>query len=173
MAATHFSSEIQSKRIDKGRGYAELQLLSQLPPSFKVTHTESPFGMTLRVEITKDLLPGLEIDSVSFDVLLEGSYPFQAPKVLCNTSFIRPSLADGRDLLRDIIDAQWSPSLTMNQMIPQLPAFVVATHTDQSLAVQSQPAQRPRHFAPGASNAPIHLGGSRACEIFRVSRSGH
>jgi len=77
-----------------------------------------------------------EAELACFDILLEGSYPFQAPKVLCRTPLARPSLADGRDILKEVIGTQWSPSLTMNQLITQLPAFLV-TPTQAKVATLS------------------------------------
>jgi ubiquitin-protein ligase len=127
MASSHvFSSEIQSKRVEKGPIYSELQLLANLPSSFSVIHTKTPFGLVLSVELQADVaFP--ERESTRFEILLEGSYPFQAPKVLCKSPLARPSLSDGRDVLKEVINTQWSPSLTMNQLIVQLPAFVVSS----------------------------------------------
>lgn len=124
-SAPIFTSEIQSKRVEKGDFQTELQLLANLPSNFSVTHTKSPFGLVLSVDFQAENATS-QAELVCFDILLEGSYPFQAPKVLCRTQLTKPSFADGRDILKEVIGTQWSPSLTMNQLIPQLPAFLVS-----------------------------------------------
>ena len=40
---------------------------------------------------------------IQFDLYLEGKYPFQAPKLLCETVTSFPSASDGRDLLPEIL----------------------------------------------------------------------
>lgn len=121
----NYTSEIQSKRIEKGTLHAELQLLAQLPEGFSVSHSDSPFGLIISITLSQASFPADLLVDVLFEVHIEGKFPFQAPKVLTKTEFCTPSLADGRDLLRDIIGSQWTPSLTMNQLATQLPAFVV------------------------------------------------
>ena len=106
-----------------------------MPSNFSVTHAKSPFGLVLSVDFQAESETS-EAELACFDILLEGSYPFQAPKVLCRTPLARPSLADGRDILKEVIGTQWSPSLTMNQLITQLPAFLV-TPTQAKVATLS------------------------------------
>jgi ubiquitin-protein ligase len=121
----NYTSEIQTKRIDKGRFHIELQLLAQLPPGFTVSHSDSPFGLIIQVTVSVAAFPTDLDQDLIFEIHIEGKFPFQAPKIQCKTAFLQPSLADGRDLLRDIIGAQWTPSLTMNQLVSQIPSFAV------------------------------------------------
>lgn len=123
----NYTSEIQSKRVEKGTVHSELQLLAQLPAGFAVSHSDSPFGVVITLTLARDSFPTDLPADVLFEVHIEGKYPFQAPKILTKTEFCSPSLADGRDLLRDIIGSQWTPSLTMNHLATQLPDFVVRT----------------------------------------------
>lgn len=59
-----------------------------------------------------------------FDISLGLGYPFDAPVVLCETVFSFPAIADGRDLLRNIIKRPWNPSITTPEIIKSLPQFV-------------------------------------------------
>ena len=133
----NYTSEIQSKRIDKGSRQSELQLLAQMPEGFAVSHADTPFGLIITTSLAQTAFPDQLPLDVVLEIHIEGKFPFQAPKVLCKTSFCAPSLADGRDLLRDIIGSQWTPSLTMNQLTAQFPGFIVNPTQKQTRLLHS------------------------------------
>jgi len=70
------------------------------------------------------------IERFYFDVLLRSKYPFQPPIIMTRTTFCSPSLADGRDLLYEIIpkqkdeEAEWKPSTSLYELIQHIPDFV-------------------------------------------------
>mmetsp|Transcript_3404 Transcript_3404/g.3132 ORF Transcript_3404/g.3132 Transcript_3404/m.3132 type:complete len:127 (+) Transcript_3404:13-393(+) len=117
-SAEQYTYEIQKKRLDK-----EVQMLEHVTPNIVTSHKKSSFGLIIRVELQSPLLTGLPFTSFYYDIHLEGKYPFQSPKVLCETSFPFPSLSDGRDLLSGIIKRKWTPSITSLDVINALPAF--------------------------------------------------
>ena len=66
-------------------------------------HTQvrtSPFGIIIRISYEKKILYSKDIE---FDLYLEGKYPFQPPRLLCESVFAFPSVSDGRDLLPEIL----------------------------------------------------------------------
>jgi hypothetical protein len=60
---------------------------------------------------------------VHFDLYLEGKYPFQSPKLFCETVSGFPSVADGRDLIEELLSTRWSPSITCADIVGQIPKF--------------------------------------------------
>jgi len=107
------SEEIKSRRFEK-----ELKMLEQLPQEYQVQETGSPFGIIIKVTTPQ---------KVTFSLHLEGRFPFQSPKVLCDTVTSFPSFADGRDLLYSVIKSKWSPSITTLDLIQALPEFLEET----------------------------------------------
>ena len=65
---------------------------------------------------------------------MEGKYPFQAPKLLCETVSSFPSVSDGRDLLPEILKQKWTPSITSADIIGMIPAF----YTNTLLPIQAE-----------------------------------
>lgn len=80
--------------------------------------------MIIRVDLSSEILEGIYKEPVSFDIHLEGKYPFQSPKLLCETVIGYPSVADGRDLLHDVTNRKWTPNITALEIIRALPMFV-------------------------------------------------
>jgi hypothetical protein len=60
---------------------------------------------------------------VIFDLYLEGKYPFQPPKLVCESVFAFPSVSDGRDLVNEILKQKWTPSITSADLISSIPNF--------------------------------------------------
>ena len=61
---------------------------------------------------------------------MRDKYPFQPPLLVTKTAFGHPSLADGRDLLLQVLPNQkqeWMPSMNLCQLIKQIPEFICAT----------------------------------------------
>mmetsp|Transcript_29426 Transcript_29426/g.52678 ORF Transcript_29426/g.52678 Transcript_29426/m.52678 type:complete len:501 (+) Transcript_29426:63-1565(+) len=101
-------------------------MLRTLPPTYRLVEDTSPFGKVIRVTLNLDLIPLAE-EVVTFELHLEGRFPFTAPKLYCRTAFTKPSFADGRDLLKDVMSIQWTPSLTLSDIVHRLPEFVNST----------------------------------------------
>lgn len=66
-------------------------------------------------------------EPVDFEILLPHRYPTHAPILTCKTHFVRPSVADGRDLLDEVIE--WSDALTLAEWLPKLPGLVTKALT--------------------------------------------
>ena len=84
------------------------------------------------------------IERFYFDILLRDKYPFQPPIIMTRTTvsilvfltqfqFCSPSLADGRDLLYQIIpkskeseeeEGEWKPSMNLYELIQYIPEFI-------------------------------------------------
>ena len=116
------SGKQREKRVDK-----EIYLLRNLPNHYKLAKKETQLGMLIDVsvhviivqlEIQKEVMGNSKLIDSSiqfyyFDILLRDKYPFQPPIIMTRTNvsllgvltfqFCKPSLADGRDLLSDII----------------------------------------------------------------------
>ncbi|OMJ69621.1 hypothetical protein SteCoe_32600 [Stentor coeruleus] len=114
MASDTYSSDIQQKRFDK-----ELKLLENLV-GVKAEPRHTPFGVIIKVIYSKYTIHNKEIQ---FDLYLEGKYPFQAPRLLCESVFSFPSVSDGRDLLGEILKQKWTPSITSADIINMIPDF--------------------------------------------------
>lgn len=78
------------------------------------------------VELSRRLYEevGADLGNVVFEVHLEGKFPFAPPILCCLTHFTRPTIADGRDLLQQVIRAGWSPSYTISAIVNELPKLV-------------------------------------------------
>lgn len=81
--------------------------MRNLPEQFKIGKKETQLGILIDLEIKKAAVPSKHLDkSVErfyFDILLRDKYPFQPPIIMTRTTFCAPTLADGRDLLYEII----------------------------------------------------------------------
>ena len=65
-----------------------------------------------------------------FDILLRDKFPFQPPLIMTKTRYSNPSLADGRDLLRELLpgdQGEWRPSMNLYEIIQQIPVFISDT----------------------------------------------
>jgi hypothetical protein len=148
-------SEIKHKRIEKGKLYTEITMLHSLSASYRLVEEDrSPFGLLIRVTLGLDLVPDVE-EPVTFELHLEGMFPFQAPRLNCLTSFTKPSLADGRDLLSDVVQCPWTPSLKIYEIVLKLPEFVV--NPSQNTAAALGRRLNPFEFGQFCLGQPISL----------------
>jgi len=46
------------------------------------------------------------VERFNFEILLRDKYPFQPPIIMTRTTFCTPTLADGRDLLYEVISKE-------------------------------------------------------------------
>ena len=62
---------------------------------------------------------------MEFHIYLKNNFPFNAPRLAVRSHFTYPSLADGRDFLRDVLNKEWSASITLCDIVNALPEFIV------------------------------------------------
>ena len=92
------SSDIQQKRLQK-----ELSMLARVPKGIAVKESPRTSGLSLivspskaiQVEIQREKVEAQKylesnISSIKFEIMIEHSFPFSAPRILCRTS-VRPS----------------------------------------------------------------------------------
>ena len=68
--------------------------------------------------------------------MLRDKFPFQPPIVMSKTNFSTPSLADGRDLLNNLLpdgQTEWRPSMNLQELILQLPGFIESTIKEKNV----------------------------------------
>ena len=78
------------------------------------------------IELT---IPGtliLKNTNVIFLLIIPKNYPKQEPELYCKTVFSTPHLCDGRNLLNNIINRQWTyTSLPLEFIINKIPKFII------------------------------------------------
>ena len=62
---------------------------------------------------------------MEFHIYLKNNFPFNAPRLAVRSHFTYPSLADGRDFLPDVLNKEWSASITLCDIANALPEFIV------------------------------------------------
>mmetsp|Transcript_25005 Transcript_25005/g.43881 ORF Transcript_25005/g.43881 Transcript_25005/m.43881 type:complete len:417 (-) Transcript_25005:2846-4096(-) len=80
------------------------------------------FSVTLRAETRQ---------AISFEVLITSKYPEEPPVLTCKTHFVKPSISDGRDLLREVVE--WNSDLLMADWLPSLSGLVEKASSSQDL----------------------------------------
>lgn len=103
---------------------AKLRVLEAFPSSYLISKRQSHFGVVIRVEITPMLLAGLREEEVAFDLHLNKGFPAISPIVNCLTHFTSPSIADGRDLTKDVLNGAWGEGSSLYDVVSGLPEFV-------------------------------------------------
>ena len=58
---------------------------------------------------------------------MDGKFPFSPPKVILRSHYTNPSLADGRDILGDVLQKQWTPSITVIDLLRLIPDFIISS----------------------------------------------
>lgn len=127
-----YTDEMLRKRIFKGIPYLEVKLLDKLKRGISKSCKETNFGTVVFLDYKKKFFKGIQCDSIKLEVHLEGKYPFQAPKVILSTPTTFPSLADGRNLLQNIIKKSWSEDVTVLEIASLFPAFLSENHSNPS-----------------------------------------
>ena len=78
------------------------------------------------IELT---IPGtliLKNYNVIFLLIIPKNYPKQEPELYCKTVFSNPHLCDGRNLLNNIINRQWTnTALSLEFIINKIPKFII------------------------------------------------
>ena len=64
------------------------------------------------------------VHDLKFRLTLTKDYPYSPPVLECLTVVNFPSIADGRNLVQDVVNGFWSPAISLFEIITQLPEFV-------------------------------------------------
>ena len=118
---------VRAQRLSQGYFHSDLSLLQQLPADYQFSHETGPLGDSIFVEISAKLLPTLALphDTVSCEVQLPPQYPLSPPVLLCHTPFLTPSIADGRDLIGEVLEGTWEKDKTVKAVVEAIPRFLV------------------------------------------------
>jgi len=70
---------------------------------------------------------------VRFDIVLPPKYPFKDPQVTLVSNFGHPmlSLADGRDLLKEVATTGWRVGYKLLNIVELLPTFVAKIEKEE------------------------------------------
>lgn len=115
-------------------------MLRHLPKEYKFSLiTGCALGTLLKLEIDYTAMSdqankavakqtGAKVEKYKFEILLKEKFPFKPPVLSTSCPFSNPSLADGRDLLQNILphvgNDSWRPSMNLSELIKQIPTFV-------------------------------------------------
>lgn len=97
-------------------------LLTPEISNIQVTKLEHRLGLVYQVDFKNTAIG--TADNINFKIHLEGKYPFQPPKITCETVFMQPSISDGRDLLENVIKKTWSADITILELISYIKSFL-------------------------------------------------
>ncbi|CEM26215.1 unnamed protein product [Vitrella brassicaformis CCMP3155] len=115
----------RSRAIQEIRMAKELSVVMALnDEGFTIEQVEQAVAGQIKVTVPRVMLKDDLNGDISFTVAPSQQFPFKPPHVFCLTRFCFPSLADGRDLVYDVIRKDWVPSTTYASIIRQLPGFI-------------------------------------------------
>ena len=128
-------AEALAQRRSKGKVliyHIELELLKYLPIDYKLEYKDSPTYLLIQISFNASSLKSSPLKIFQFDILVSQNYPISPPKIrtvssvrLSQVQFGNPSLADGRDLLIEIIKKKWTTTTTLFETIIAIPGFIV------------------------------------------------
>ncbi|CAD8062788.1 unnamed protein product [Paramecium sonneborni] len=114
-----FKNEIQIKRIRK-----ELKQLEILDKNdFKISLKQ----LSNNLQIIVEMQPVVQLNQgkpIKICLYLDNKFPFVFPRVHVLSHLTKPTLADGRDYIEDVLHSPWSPSILLNEIIQKLPKFL-------------------------------------------------
>ncbi|CAD8155002.1 unnamed protein product [Paramecium octaurelia] len=114
-----FKNEIQIKRIRK-----ELKQLEVLDRNeFKINLKQLSNNLQIIVEM-EPVVPLNQGKPIKFCLYLDNKFPFVFPRVHLLSHLTKPTFADGRDYIEDVLHQQWSPSILLNEIIQKFPKFL-------------------------------------------------
>jgi hypothetical protein len=77
--------------------------------------------------------------NVTFLLIIPKKYPKQEPELYCITIFTHPHICDGRNLINDIINSEWTyeNGIPIDFIINKIPKFIIkySDYTDKSLII--------------------------------------
>ncbi|CAK93633.1 unnamed protein product (macronuclear) [Paramecium tetraurelia] len=84
---------------------------------------ELDFGIKQKVEVyaNNELQ---NIDLIVFTIQIGTQYPVKDVRIVAKTTFVRPTLADGRNLIADVLLQPWNYKLSLVSIIKQIPSFL-------------------------------------------------
>jgi len=126
--------EIQEKRIESEiQSLQSNQFFNKI--SKKVSYEEMMIDLkyllnkesnTVLTESQADTISGKKdtIEEILFSIHILPNFPFSSPRVYCKSAFVYPSIADGRDIIDEIINHQWSVNMKLETIVNAIPAFL-------------------------------------------------
>ncbi|CAD8149330.1 unnamed protein product [Paramecium pentaurelia] len=114
-----FKNEIQIKRIRKE--LKQLEILDR--KEFKITFKQLSNNLQIIVEM-QPVVPLNQGKPIKFCLYLDNKFPFVFPRVHVLSHLTKPTFADGRDYIEDVLHQQWSPSILLNEIIQKFPQFL-------------------------------------------------
>eukprot|EP00340_Litonotus_pictus_P002370 CAMPEP_0170517482 /NCGR_PEP_ID=MMETSP0209-20121228/3466_1 /TAXON_ID=665100 ORGANISM="Litonotus pictus, Strain P1" /NCGR_SAMPLE_ID=MMETSP0209 /ASSEMBLY_ACC=CAM_ASM_000301 /LENGTH=449 /DNA_ID=CAMNT_0010802753 /DNA_START=96 /DNA_END=1445 /DNA_ORIENTATION=- len=65
-----------------------------------------------------------EAPNIFFVIHLVANYPFNVPRVFCKSGFSYPIIADGRDLLEEVLGQTWTTGMKLIDVAEKIPAYI-------------------------------------------------
>lgn len=65
------------------------------------------------------------MSNINFLLHIEPTFPYKPPKLYCLTTFSFPIIADGRDILSEVISSSWDNQIKIYQIINKIPIFLL------------------------------------------------
>lgn len=109
--------EIQEKRIEN-----EVNQLQENPFFYRIIKKISFEEMMIELKYTH---PEEGKDDIFFILHMLPNYPFVPPRLYCKSAFSYPSIADGRDILEEILNQQWTTSIKIVDIADKIPQFII------------------------------------------------
>ena len=75
---------------------------------------------------------------VKFLFIIPSIYPKQEPELFCLTAFSYPHISDGRNLINDVINSEWTyENIPLDFIINKIPKFIIkySNYSDKSLII--------------------------------------
>ena len=64
------------------------------------------------------------MSNINFLLHIEPTFPYKPPKLYCLTTFSFPIIADGRDILSEVISSSWDNQIKIYQIINKIPILL-------------------------------------------------
>lgn len=112
--------EIQHKRIENELKFIQENKTSEIKIQIrKMLKDEYCIAITIPHSIS------LAEIGINLSLYILNNYPFVPPKLYFKTNFAFPHLCDGRDVINDIIETQWSTENKLIDIIEKIPKFII------------------------------------------------
>ena len=109
--------DIQEKRLEK-----EISNLESSPYFYRISKKISKEEMFIELIYKHPNLP--DEPSIVFVLQVLLNYPFNPPRVYCKSPFSYPIIADGRDLLEEILNHSWTTNLKLIDIAEKIPFYI-------------------------------------------------
>lgn len=113
--------EIKNEEADNGTSAGQLQFKKELPdlyiiPQCKLTQNKNDI-MNFKATYTPDKDSYWYGGKYEFSITVPDSYPFNPPKVLCNTKIYHPNIDFKGNVCLNILRDDWKPTLNVSTVI--------------------------------------------------------